>query len=407
VKRLLWTIPLLAALLLGLAVFLSGRRSAPGARPAGPETTEHAPRTSLPPGATDVPAKDPARAPQEPTGLSVVVRAQGLGLEGVTVEVLRLAVHEYRRFKTPRGGRQSLHGMPPGDYRIHVDHSPYLPAVVPARVEAGKVSEVVVDLRESGQIFGRVRDTAGAALPGTQVAVLDPQTGGPGINDPSTQTDASGHYRLARVGPGRYIVRFRHPHYRALQTEATLSVEGEKCEVNAILEPGRRISGRVLDESGAPVAGAIVTASNGEHGAATTDADGRFMIGGLGDQPIYCLASAPGYAATLRRDVAPGTSDLEIRLPRAGKISGRLDVAPLPRQFTLRLLHLDEETRGYYPKRTVMFGDDGEFSLENLPPGTYKLEVEASGYRALDVPELTLRAGEKLEDVRIRLVRGR
>jgi hypothetical protein len=330
-----------------------------------------------------------------------------MGLEGVTVEVLRLAVHEHRRFKTPRGGRQSLHGMPPGDYRIHVDHAPYLPAVVPARVEAGKVSEVVVDLRESGQIFGQVTDAAGTALPETQVTVLDPQTGGPGGGISGTQTDVSGRYLIARVAPGRYVVHFRHPHYRALQTEVTLNVEGEKREVNAVLEPGRRISGRVLDESGAPVAGAIVTASNGEHGAATTDADGRFMIGGLSDQPIYCLASAPGYAATLRRDVPPGTSDLEIRLPRAGKISGRLDVAPLPRQFTLRLLHLDEETRGYYPKRTVTFGDDGEFWLENLPPGTYKLEVEASGYSPLDVPELTLRAGEKLEDVRIRLARGR
>ena len=323
------------------------------------------------------------------------------------MEVLRLSVYEHRRFKTPRGGRQSLLGMPPGDYRIHVDHSPYLRAAVPARVEPGKVSEVVVDLRESGQIFGQVADLAGTMLPGTQVTLLDPKTGGPGGETAGTQTDASGRYRLVRVEPGRYVVHFRHPHYRSFRAEVALQAEGEKREVNAVLEPGRRISGRVLDESGAPVPGAVVTASNGERGAATTDDEGRFMIGGLTDQPIYCLASAPGYATALRRDVAPGTTDLEIRLFRAGKISGRLEGAPLPRQFTLRLLHLDEETRGYYPKRTVMFGDDGEFSLENLPPGTYKLEVEASGYRALDVPELTLGAGQKLEDVRIRLARGR
>lgn len=404
-KRLLWAIPLLAALLVGLAILLSRNRRVsdlpPGdSRPPGAAApSEAAPGPSIPS------APEPGRAAPGPTGLDIVVRAQGLGLEGVTVDVLRLTVHESRRLKTARGGRRSLHGMPPGEYRIYVDHSPYLPAAVPARVEAGKVTEVVVDLSESGQIYGRVTDVAGAALPGTQVAVLDPQTGGPG-GIPGTQTDASGRYRLARVGPGRYTVHFRHPHYRILRTQVALNVEGEKREVNGVLEPGRRISGRVLDESGTPVAGALVTASNGEHGAATTDAEGRFMIGGLADRPIYCLASAPGYGTVLRRDVPPETSDLELRLPRAVKIAGRLEVAPFPREFTLRLLHLDEETRGYYPKRTVMFGADGEFSLENLPPGTYKLEVEAPGYRALDVPELTLRAGEKLEDVRIRLAKA-
>lgn len=404
-KRLLWAIPLLAALFLGLALLIPRNRTASDLPPADSRPPGAAAPSKAAPGPSVPSAPEPGRAAPEPTGLDIVVRAQGLGLEGVTVDVLRLAVHESRRLKTARGGRRSLHGMPPGDYRIYVDHSPHLPAAVPARVEAGKVTEVVVDLSESGQIYGRVTDAAGAALPATQVAVLDPETGGPG-GIPGTQTDPSGRYLLARVGPGRYAIRFRHPHYRAFQTEVTLAAQGEKREVNAVLEPGRRIAGRVLDESGAPVAGAVVTASNEERGAATTDAEGRFMIGGLADRPIYCLAFAPGYGTVLRRDVPPETSDLEIRLPRAVKIAGRLEVAPLPRQFTLRLMHLDEETRGYYPKRTVMFGADGEFSLENLPPGTYKLEVEAPGYRVLDVPELTLRAGEKLEDVRIRLAKA-
>lgn len=296
--------------------------------------------------------------------------------------------------------------MPPGDYRVNVDHEPYIPVSIPVKVESGKLRDVIVDLVEAGQIYGRVMDLSGAILPETQVALLDPETGGPGSGTPTTRTDASGNYRFTRVAPGRYRIRFRHPYYRSYQTEVAIHAEGEKKEVHAVLEPGQRISGRVLDESGVPVAGALVTASNGEYGAATTDSEGRFLIGGLADQPIYCLASAPGYGTVLRRDVAPGTDDLEILLPRAIKIAGHLEVSPLPRQFTLRLLHLDEETRGYYSKRTLIYGEDGEFALENLPPGTYKLEVEAAGYRVLDVPELTLRAGEKLEGIRIRLAKA-
>lgn len=404
-RRLVWTLPVAGALILAVAMLASRNRAVPGLYPPRPSAPSREAEPSPAPLSKVRPDASPEIAPG-PTGIRVLVRAQGVGLEGVPVEVSRVQVHESRSFKTPRGGRQELHGMPPGDYRVQVDHEPYIPVSIPVKVESGKLRDVVVDLAEAGQIYGRVADLSGTVLPDTQVALVNPETGGPGSGTPTTRTDASGNYRFTRVAPGRYRIRFRHPHHRSYQTEVAIHAEGEKKEVHAVLEPGQRISGRVLDESGAPVAGALVTASNGEYGAATTDSEGRFLIGGLADQPIYCLASAPGYGTVLRRDIAPGTDNLEILLPRGIRIAGRLEVSPLPRQFTLRLLHFDEETRGYYPKRTLMFGEDGEFALENLPPGTYKLEVEAAGYRVLDVPELTLRAGEKLEDVRIRLAKA-
>ena len=114
-------------------------------------------------------------------------------------------------------------------------------------------------------------------------------------------TDAGGHFELMLPAGVDVPLAFLHPRYVNVQIDALYDMD--------FLEPIKlqasgRIRGRIIDAaSGAPIAGAQVSSqpleypndSNGETGSATSDAEGRFAIGGL-EAGVHnvCLSQIPG-----------------------------------------------------------------------------------------------------------------
>ena len=80
----------------------------------------------------------------------------------------------------------------------------------------------------------------------------------------AAQTDASGDYRIDGIPQGLYDVRFRRDGYRSW-AHPGLSVvgPGEAHHVNVVLDEGRRVTGRVVSESGEPILGATALESAG------------------------------------------------------------------------------------------------------------------------------------------------
>ena len=237
---------------------------------------------------------------------------------------------------TDRDGRYEFAGVAPGGYRVDVQKTgfapltaigPGQPPAVIVRVGPGQsVDGVDRQLQKGGVISGQILDPNGEPLPDASIMVMRrlPMPGRGGAPAPlmpapgqSRQTDDRGDYRVAGLAPGEYYVA-------AMPRPAMLGGGGangprpapsRKTTIARTFYPGTldeaaaqpvvvaagaeignitftmqsaaafRISGTVVDESGAPVANAMVMVSGdprsgsmGPVGNARTRDNGRFEI---------------------------------------------------------------------------------------------------------------------------------
>lgn len=223
-------------------------------------------------------------------------------------------------------GRYSVE-VPAGDYKIRFWHldgtyatqyngdvftvaeappvtvAPHAQVRVDARLaDAARISGVAVDARSGAP----VADACPYAFVG--------RTGAQVRRNHQPCSGADGVWEITGLPPGDFTVLLTHAKgYYADQwapksptrsgAELYSVAEGERADVNKVkLIPGGRITGRVTDGSGQPVAGAFVTADGqvpwapeGAPLTARTDSDGRYTIQGVPAgtyRPVvYC---APG-----------------------------------------------------------------------------------------------------------------
>jgi hypothetical protein len=258
---------------------------------------------------------------------------------------------------TDRDGRFVFAGLAPGSYRIDVQKTGFAPPAVPGRapatqVSAGQTTEIALTLLKGAVIAGRLLDESGE--PATDVSVMamyrvDVSTTGaaaprfmpaPGAGQ---QTNDLGEFRIASLAPGEYYVAvmpgggspFGGPtvaptgngttntitYYPGTADQAaahTISVAPGETVANIVFSlqsvPSFRVSGRVVDQNDAPVAGAVVMlmgdpASNafmGPTGNARTDDDGGFTIAEVPSGTYRVSASVPVVMGDLGNAVSSG-----------------------------------------------------------------------------------------------------
>jgi hypothetical protein len=350
-------------------------------------------------------------APNAPSAgsLRVLVSSGGTPVAGASVIVQRDGVDDHKRFSSPEQGGQVIQGMPPGSYVVGVRHPRFLPAEATAEVMPGKVTDVRMELVKGGRLFGKVTDPSGNALPRTMVALMHSESKvalGPAL---SATTDALGQYELPAVPRGRFGLRFRHERFKAAERSAFTFLQGtESYEVNVALEAGARVTGRVLDEQGTPIQGARVMIGNpGSGGVTQTDRNGEFGMHGLTDDPVNASVSAAGHGTVIRRGIRPNSDDLEFRLPRPGKIVGRLDGEEVPEQFVVILSRHEADLNTVLRVDTRYFTNPagGLFVLEDVAPALYWVEVQAQGYESTDKVQVTVEAGKVTPELRMRFTK--
>jgi hypothetical protein len=314
-----------------------------------------------------------------------------------------------RDFTTRKDGTQEVLEIPEGNYLVLVRHPGFGPEERRANIHAAEKTELVVRLIKGAEIYGTVSDERGAPIEGTMVALLDSQKRVLVRQSLAVRTNSEGRYCLAGILPGEYIQNFGHPGYRLLSKEGIRIQEvADRLQIDVILQRGASVSGRIVSEESRPIAGAWVLAVGGQKESADTrsDPDGRFLLQGLGDGPLTVRAEAAGYGITFRNGVSPNSTDLEIRLPRAATISGRVEASPLPEAFAVRLWKYEANAgRELGLEYTARFNEKGEFTVPNLAPGPYRLEIESPGFETLDRPSFTLQSGLELSHVIIRMRR--
>jgi len=238
------------------------------------------------------------------------------------------------------------------------------------------------------ELSGRVVDPTGVPLAGAWVSVSGPHPDARRV----TTSDAAGRFTLVGLVRGGSL-RAGRPGHGSTRLELAQEEPAGDQDLVLVLEPGRSVSGRVLDAGGAPIPWARVWGSAGQVHA---DEHGAFLLEGVPERSLHLYVSARGFAdATHELD---GTStDLELRLAPQACLAGRvLDAstgAPIPR-FTLRLLEPDDlgNRAGGVPwtDPLAMAGADGTWRLAGgLSAGlVVAVEARAEGYAPALAPRL-------------------
>lgn len=176
--------------------------------------------------------------------------------------------------------------------------------------------EIVLGERPPGVVLGRVLLPGGRPAAGAEVSI-------PGEEDVTAISGGDGAYRLDGIEPGERILVATHPGHEASRN---LRVAPGENRVDLTLEPDglREVRGRVLGPEGEPVAGAEVIP--GGFAIDTSAADGSFVVR-LPDGTHRIWADREGHApsetAVVAVDGGP-VEGIDLRLPRAGSIRGRL-----------------------------------------------------------------------------------
>jgi protocatechuate 3,4-dioxygenase beta subunit len=266
---------------------------------------------------------------------------------------------------TDQDGRFVFAKVAPGGYRMQVEKTGFAPLLelgrVPnAQVSAGQTIEIVVHLQKGAVIAGKILDSSGEPATDARVMAMRRFSGGPpgaaaarllsapgaGMNP---QTNDLGEFRIAGLAPGEYIVAVmpggRSPfggpgvtpaangmaatttYYPGTTDQAAaqaIKVAAGETADNVVFSlqsvPSFRISGRVVDENGAAVAGAMVMltadprtgAFMGPTGHTRTGDDGRFTIAEVPSGTYRVSASVPimmnGSNGAVRGGVVGGVS---------------------------------------------------------------------------------------------------
>jgi hypothetical protein len=245
-------------------------------------------------------------------------------------------------------------------------------------------------------ISGTVRNaTTKLPVQGVQVSLL-------GEGGAAIQTDARGVFRFSGLVDGKYTLHVEAPGY-SVPPPRTVQAGSDSLTVD--MYPMARIEGRVLDEDGAPVEGAIVSAwpmmmqaLTRSVASDTAARDGRFALTDLGpmDYLLHVLippaVRSAGYPAV---EFHPGVADIQqavsIHLAEGANMAGfevRLRKVPL---ISLKGRVLDMAAGSEAPALEVALDTEpsavadryvrhpldanGRFHFEGVPPGRHRLQV--------------------------------
>lgn len=276
----------------------------------------------------------------------------------------------------------------------------------------GRRSQLTVALSEGVHVRGTVRSTGGEPIEGASVRVGDY-----GVLARGVTSAQDGSFELAALAPGSFEIEAK---LEDLGSDvATLSgIDGQELTWDAVIDAGRTLSGRLLDEHGEALGGWRVHVGAGRHGwdgppsfRASTDSaqDGRFRVINCPDGNLWVHVSRDRrgdvFPAAQWEDALANGVEREFVVPRAAHpsafLSGRV-VGTDGRGTSAKI-----ELR--HPARERMHvewsqAESGAFKIGPLPPETYSLEVEDPQAETRAVLEdLQLGAGADLDLGELRL----
>lgn len=366
------------------------------------------------------------RAGQTTTADGTVQKAGAVGgtvtgdsgpVPGVLVSVFDSSGSQLNSVNTDENGSYLITGVPPGDVTVCFDPTytaggyrrTCYGAVdggtpTPVTVTAGQLSTADVRLVKGASITGTITDASGAPISNVLVSAYSPTN----YESYYAQTDESGSYTLGGVSAGDYQICFDPSQaqgpaaggYAAQCYDNKPSVDTAdpvpvgstgSVTVNAVLQAGAAITGRVTGSDGAALGGVYIYAydpQSGQYLTASSDySDGSYRLPGLaaGDFSVCFDAvnvhqpAATGYVNECYDDndgtmvhVGAGTvtTGIDAVLAVAAGVSGRItDTAGNGIPYaSVQATGTDGAFLGYGST-----DDTGRYQLDGLPATTVVL----------------------------------
>ncbi len=346
-----------------------------------------------------------------------VAGPEGKALPGALVSVSRsLRWGTPPAEKTDALGRFEILGLDPGSYDVTAVMKGLAPGIVRGVSVRGTDDErVILSLDPPTSVVGRVlRD------PRHPVAarVFVQEIGGEPTPVALTEwlrADAGpdGRFRVDAVPPGSHVLGVVPRGFAPRRVDLEVPSHRPLVDLGDILvERGLSISGRVQTPSGEGVPSAELHAwsfRGRNRSRAISEPDGSYVLAGV-DPGVYevgvtARGFAPGHAM-----IDAGTRHADITLDVAGSITGDVvdQAARAVQSFTVTARRLDASTqrRQEEPVYQEFSSSDGRFTLEDVPPGSWILQVDAPSHASATVPRVGVRSGGPTSAGRIRLGDG-
>ncbi len=250
----------------------------------------------------------------------------------------------------------------------------------------------------SAAVRGLVADAAsGLPLAGASVQVV---AGG----DAATGSDAGGNFTLSGIAAGNLTLRFARLGYASRDVNISVGA-GQSLSIGTVaLAPASlsaTLSGVIRNDSGQPLAGAVVAAGTA---SATTDASGAFSIGNLSPGPLTVTVTANNYrtvsvsldvAANTSYTFSPGLTPTYKPEPTSATISGKV---------------VNASTKAGIAGATVVVAGKsvtsttgGAFSVANVAPGSFSIAVSAAGYQPVSGSGMAVAGPNAIGDIALAL----
>lgn len=373
-----------------------------------------------------------------------VVRRGGTG-----VDVFKQFVAGSGTFETDAEGRFVVRRLEPGPNQTlsvrHEDHQPETLAgleLTPGETLSG----IDVVLRRGLVLRGVVVDPDARPVPDAQVRLTRSRSnlGGGGFfftpwgrafAPGEESTDVEGRFEVRGIAPGPYQLSVTKRSYvTARLDEVEVTEEGIAEPLEVTLVPGASISGVLTTTTGSPAPGLRVMALPAAGDEPTpvpgsrerfrseevSGPGGEFVVEGLSVGEAYdvevLLYGAPTPGAQGVKAPADG---LRLSVPDSGGIHGRVmdDRGDPVTDFLLSYRHGpnqnlrvffggDESKRGFGQNAVAVHSPEGRFSLDDVGPGEWIVEVRAEGFQKGSTTAVVAE-GALTEGVEVRLPRGR
>jgi Carboxypeptidase regulatory-like domain len=268
--------------------------------------------------------------------------------------------------------------------------------------------------KPAGGIVGQVVDIRGIPISGASVwgVSLRKEIG-------RVQSDAEGRFRLGSIPVDKAVdVWYEAAGMARERREGVHAFEGKDHDLGSlILVPGTRISGRVVDQGGRPIAGASIAIevfrrvlghtidSDQARWEISSDAEGRFQTSSLpAGEGQLAFASTGKVRTSQYRRTMPGTAEMDLgdvkledEIPIRGVVvdqSGK----PAPKV---------EVMADYDYKNTVTTDEQGRFTLGGTGKKAREIRLTSNDYFApKPFPIGADRANLRLEVIKAYEVRG-
>ena len=188
------------------------------------------------------------------------------------------------------------------------------------------------------------------------------------------QTDKSGTFRAKALPPGAYALILRAPGHAAARVTRWVLPGGNQLGRH-LLAPSAVLSGHVVNDLGAPVAGARVDARPGPDVpgipvSVAADRAGRFTVDGLQSGSYELRVNAGGHREAVRLDLVAPARDVTVRLTRLYRVRGLAIGADGRARPGVEVRIAGS---GIWPGRSVKVRLDGSFEVVRVPAGVYEL----------------------------------